>query len=183
MLLSSREPGKEEEEECCCCCSRVVDRTGSWQVELHSRLLQTVPDLRRGRPGSCGSKSSEQVRVRQVVVMARGARWTGTRAGGLLSSALDSESTSRREHSVSRDFRELCEAGLRPYWPSSAANRTGELHFVHAPPHQLNRIRHTHRIPGSIRELLLHSIVREHMHNAPLGTSQSGLMQMVFQVK
>lgn len=105
MLLSSRDPGKgQEEEECCCCCSRVVDRTGSWQVELHSRLLQTVPGLRRGRPGSCGSKSGEQVRVRQVVVvMARGARWTGTRAGGWPSSVPDSESTSRREHSVKRD--------------------------------------------------------------------------------
>lgn len=84
LLLSSREPGKEEE---CCCYSRVVDRRGSWLVGLHSQLLQTVLGLRRGRPGSCGSKSGEQVLLRvqvrvQVVVMAQGERWTGKREGG-----------------------------------------------------------------------------------------------------
>lgn len=79
LLLSSRESGEEEEGECCCCYSRVVDRRGSWLVELHSRLLQKVPGLRRGRPGSCESKSGEQV---LVVVMAQGERWTGKRDGG-----------------------------------------------------------------------------------------------------
>lgn len=54
---------------------------------------------------------------------------------------------------------------------------------VHAPPHQLNRIRHTRRIPGPMQELALHSIARKHMHVTLPEFLIEGIMQMVFHVK